>query len=141
MNRCRIGDKDAAAGGEENSQCDHPPDAVSLLPAAYQKHEDSDRCEHGKDDRPSICAANEKHLLPYRGHHTGKAEGESARPEDGDAAADYGQNSIPVLRILIYALVQVYSSWRIEFCLLADRGQALKNYPVIPKSIFATLLL
>jgi len=56
--------EDAAAGGEEDSQNDHPPDAISLLPAAHQKHEDAHGREHEEDGSPSGPAANMKHLLP-----------------------------------------------------------------------------
>jgi len=73
-----------------------------------------------------------KHILPKGGHHTGKAESEGSRPEDGDAAADYGQGTIPFS--IFIKLIHIDSSSLADSrshpdpFFLAD----FKNYPATP---------
>jgi len=62
-----------------------------LLPAAHQEHKNAHCRKHKKDCQAGGGSSDMKHLLPDRSHHSRKAEGESARPEDGDARAEDGK--------------------------------------------------
>ncbi len=90
VDRTGLGDNQRGEGGKDDTQNDHAPQAPTLLPAAHQEHESAHGGKHEEDSQPGGGTPYMKHLLPDGSHDPRKAEGESARPEDGNASAEDG---------------------------------------------------